>query len=981
MNTSDPMLRFLGLLPTTDATRLLGLNPSARIDAAQIEVALERQLSRVYQHSDGQSPEADQVRQRLRAAAEELRRSVASGRLGRGPASPATRAPGIVRSTVPRIQLTTFDRTVLAVLVASGGWNADCRSRLVALAAAHGVSVQGLIRVLTGLAAYARSGGPRLDAQEIASQNLVERPPSVDDSIDQSPVTPALIGQLADRLAAELRREGRWPTIKLSLIFGTVTIVVAVLAMGWLIESSRGPATPTAAVVPAGDSGITHASSTQPATQSSAEPQIAERRILTFRRMPTFLGNGLPVAAAAAADQAPQHIAALDEVGRKISISADPSEAVFRIWDDAIGSIATGWVLMDASARKDAAAKIDEALISAAAAPQSLERLFRALMPPPAPAMNPAEPVDVWRGTWRAGTLGRLAASTYVPPVAVEQARAALGVVFREPAKVNSFVVDATRWLDSATPAMIQSLSTDDDTYDNWELWIGAQRALGGGTRWQKALMDAMAELLESTADVSDAGPAQNVLGRFVSLAMDDPSGIVRDRVIGFFDDESISNDDLWVLTSLMAQDVDARWFDAQLVIPPEADAMHRARVRDSIARVWPKPPPSLADAQAGVIVADAAAAQRWMVAAAEIVQQPRGKSDEDIMRQILLASRVNEAMDELLAKDSTRAMELLDAVEQSLAGNNSKNAGFPLSGAPVRRGQALGVDGQWSAEYAQLGRNAEDRLQSLRGLRNNAGSDLGEIDSRTLVHEAYRGATQDVRTMAQGLIAEQFLTGLNVAMQLLDQFPTAPQTEGVSDMSQRVSGRELPPARAANWPIDARLALVMHALELRPESRSGIDQLADALTQSYLQRLAALKREATPGVVAPNSPAAAAELLAQAWRDRAQVTLASNPVPADLGGIGQRLAVRMELAQGPIQRFVAQQLGVLDLLAYITVAEQPALREDVVRLLSESMQRRVRLNSALAQALDAERTIIMLWKLRLGPQAAEVAEQDGGMS
>lgn len=965
--TMDPIQRFLGVSGTTDALRLLGLNPADQLDAAQVQVALERQLARVYHHSEGQSAEAEQVRQRLRAAAGELRRSVVSGRLGK-PAPGTTFAAAAAPRTAAtsRIQLTTFDRTVLAVLVACGGWNAQCRARLVALASAHGVSVQGLIRVLTGLAAYARAGGPRLDAQEIGSSTLVERP-STDDSVDQSPVTPALISLLAERLAEELRREGRWPTIKLSIIFGTVTLIVAALAMRWLVVSSRPPVAQAPAITPPTLPSDAGAVSTRPAVPSSNQPQINVRRVLTFRRMPTFLGNGLPVVAAVAADQSPQHIAALDEVARKLSITTEPSESVYRAWEDAVQSVATGWVLIDASTRRAAAAKINEAMIAAAASPEVLDRLFRALTPPPSPAQHPAEPVDLWRGAWRAGTLGRLAASTFVPPVVIDQARNHIGVVFREPAQTQGFVDDATRWLDGAVQSLISGMPSNERTYDEWELWIGAQRALGGGPRWHAALMLAIEKLMQSTADLSDPGPAQNVLGRLVALAMDDPAAVVRDRMLGFFDDTSISIDDLWVLTSLMAQDSKARWFESQLVVPPDADELHRARVRDSIARVWPEPAPSAAGLDAGPIVADKALAERWTGIANAVLQQPRAANDEDLVRQILMTSRLVEAMDDLAAQDFKHAGEVLDAIDRELTGEHQARAVASPAGG-LRRGQTLGVDGQWSAEYAQLGRNAEDRLQSLRALRNNAGTDLGEIDSRTLVHEAYRGATQDVRTMAQGIVAEQFVTGLNVAMQLLDQFPGAPQTEGISDMIQRVAGGELPSSGVPIWPIEARLALVLHALDLRPEARSGMDQLVDALTDSFLHRLAAVQRDVAPAV-APRSPAEAGELLVQAWRERAQVTLASNPVPTDLGGIQQRLDVRMELAEGPIQRFVAHQLGVLDLLAYIAVAQQPALRDSVVLLISESMQRRARLHSVLEQSLEVERTIVMLWKLRLQPQ------------
>jgi hypothetical protein len=789
--------------------------------------------------------------------------------------------------------------------------------------------------------------------------------------MDQSPVTPALISQLAERLAAELRREGHWPTIKLSIIFGTITIIVAAVAMRWLYVSTRPPAQP-APIIAAATPGAIATPASQPASHPTHQLQPSARRVLTFRRMPTFLGNGLPIAAAAAADQSAQHIAALDEVARKVSITTDPSDAVFRVWDDAVQSIATGWVLMDASTRRAAAVKVDEALTAATAAPNVLERLFRALTPPPSSGQRLAEPVDLWRGAWRAGTLGRLAASTFVPPAVIEQARHRLGVVFQKASSTHGFSEDASRWLDGAVSAMIDSSASNERVYDEWELWISAQRALGGGPRWHAALMRAIAGNLQSSADLSESGPVQNVLGRLVALAMDEPSEIIRDQVLGFFDDNSITVDDLWVLTSLMAQDPKARWFESPLVVPPDADELHRARMRDSIAHVWPQPAAASTSPDAGPIVADKALAQRWITTAEAVLGQSRAPTEAQRIGQILLASRLVQAMDELASRNAPQAVETLDAIDKQLADQSQVISPMP---APLghRRGQTLGVDGQWSAEYAQLGRNAEDRLQSLRGLRNNAGSDLGEIDARTLVHEAYRGATQDVRRLAQGIVVEQFQTGLNVAMQLLDQFPDAPQTEHNSDMIQRVTGRDLPSSRQPLWPIEARLALALHALDLRPESRSPVDQLVDALTDSYLHRLAAVQRDIAP-TVAPRSPAEAAEMLVQAWRERAQVTMASNPVPADLGGIQQRLAVRMQLAEGPIQRFVARQLGVLDLVAYITVAEQPALREAVVQLLGESMRRRARLHDVLEQSVEVERTIVSLWKLRLTTGETDLA-------
>ena len=60
-------------------------------------------------------------------------------------------------------------------------------------------------------------------------------------------------------------------------------------------------------------------------------------------------------------------------------------------------------------------------------------------------------------------------------------------------------------------------------------------------------------------------------------------------------------------------------------------------------------------------------------------------------------------------------------------------------------------------------------------------------------------------------------------------------------------------------------------------------------------------------------APQAAAEKLADAWRDRARVSISRTPVPDDLTGLGRRRATRRRLASGPVQLLVAEQITVLD--------------------------------------------------------------------
>ena len=108
------------------------------------------------------------------------------------------------------------------------------------------------------------------------------------------------------------------------------------------------------------------------------------------------------------------------------------------------------------------------------------------------------------------------------------------------------------------------------------------------------------------------------------------------------------------------------------------------------------------------------------------------------------------------------------------------------------------------------------------------------------------------------------------------------------------------------------------------------------------------------------------AQGLLKAWRDRAALVRVSDPVPGDLNELQRRHAVRLRLTQGSLQRFVATQVGLLELMTYLAVAEQPGLREPLADLLAESARRRAGMTHVLEQAVDVERAIARLWQTQL---------------
>ena len=57
----DPFAQFLGVNEPADALTLLGLT-LAQCEPVQIEAALRDRLARVYQHPEGRSEQAEQVR-------------------------------------------------------------------------------------------------------------------------------------------------------------------------------------------------------------------------------------------------------------------------------------------------------------------------------------------------------------------------------------------------------------------------------------------------------------------------------------------------------------------------------------------------------------------------------------------------------------------------------------------------------------------------------------------------------------------------------------------------------------------------------------------------------------------------------------------------------------------------------------------------------------------------------------------------------
>lgn len=954
----EPHLFLLGVDPKSDPATMLGITPADAMDPVLIDRALRLRLSSVYQHPDHRkltSREMESVLNSIRKAAVQLRASL--------------RSRGTMRLARPWT-LTEFDRNVMAVLVGYGGWNAQSRSRLVALAAAEGVTPLGLIKVIQGLGEYAKSGGPAVPISEIRPTRQVVAAGANGYSRSAGwTVSEAII----ERLRPEIKGDSPANTIKLSLVFGLLTLLVGVIAFRFLLPTKIDQAE------------LQQQAAVDPSPVSRPDlldrplfPTDVRPREALFQRRPTFLGESHPAAALAARDSIAEQIAELDQIARRLTVShTSTAEIVFRSWNEAISQIGKSWPLLNAAASESAENAIVDVLFAAAEAPTVTDRLLGSLTPR---SGRMIEPLDVWQGTWAISMLARISTHENLPPVVRERARAqlqvAMGRAFVD--RVYEATDDEEFYVQRPTPAdraarayltyirsqMVQHIEYEAATYDYWELWLMAQRRVNSGEAYNAALLDAGDDILRTSTNLSASGRAVNVLGRLVQLADFRRSPIVRQRLISWFDTEAVSSDSLWTVTSILAFDDVAPWFDERLVVPPDATMTVRSRIRHDLERRW------AADAVTGaptrIVQIDAELAEQWHKLLAVAHQQhPASFVDSaPLMTQLFKAARFNETAAVMYGGERRFVEREIRSLENMIVG------GVGLGSSARHSSRVAGRDGEWAGQYEQLRRNTEEKLRLLHVLRSASGGDIGPLDAAVLVREALRGTPNEVRAAAQGVLLHQFRNGMNVTVELLDQLPDAGRSQLVSDLISEFTGRVLPTldsgarSNVNEWAKEARLALISHALALMEDT--GLDELSLKVAESYAAQVRALQglQQEEPQ---PLRPAAAGEALWNAWNQSARTLAGVDLAAYERRSLANRHAVRLRLAEGTVQQFVAYQLSVLDIMAIVVGNEQPRMRQRINALLAESMRERSFMSNVLQQAVQVERTINTLWRIRLG--------------
>lgn len=942
--------------------------------------ALEMRLNALDAHPSSATPQGESLRRRLYEAARRVLEPKSPAPISAAAEAAPAIGIGLVRpkrSRVDRPQLTEFDRAVLAELVRSGGWNAESRARLIELAAAQGVSARGLMMVVEGLSEYVRAGGSLLEKLEASNEAAGEIATGA-----ESPIL-KVFDEMQAALSRELKSGRPRVTVALSLLFGGLTILVAsaIIVPLFLPTARLDPGTPHTT-----DPNLAQRPpATAPASQPEESPAVAEAPIvepMRFNPYPSFTWTLLTPELQAVVDTSGTLIGDLENTVRRLRIGSDePSAAVYREWDSLLDLFGRAWPLLTQDARTRVLTEVATGLLYAGDRESVVKRLLEPLDPRAPRRPDEITPTpDLWRSAFAAGALADLCRRQHLDPVVIDAARTMLDAAIDDPLPER---IDFNRavllWSDQSVEEMVKLDDLEPVMLRMWEQWISLQSTMRSGEGQQAAIATAIRAVVRSSKPLEARSTLLMVAGRLISLADFNTSPAVRELYAFLTHVRSdVPSPRLWVFTSLVLASQRATWFTRDMVVDPQGTPESRHERSSLALAAWPQMPlDSPAASQTDTaIAADAPLLEKWFAAATALHSARTFTSETpDLMEKLAAAALLNAAAAQLERRET-------DAVRSSLELAEGGRAMVVGLSARMEQptGQPAGTDGEWARAYAEAARNDEVRLQLLRTMRTRPASDLGPVDAEVFVNEAVRSTSAEVRSVAQSLLIELYPFGPNVALELLDQLAEAPVSEDLSQVIRRITNFNLPSARDSSWQREARLALLRHAISLRQGMGGTVEVLVQALEDACRGRAGIPKAEASPLVHASpraGDPAPLMQAMTELLRQRLS---GASGAAADLAGHSERRrAIHQRLAEGPVQRFIAEQVSALELFAAVAINEQPSRQARVEAILDRSLERRRQTSHALQQALEAERAWMEIAALRFGltldsPMALEEA-------
>lgn len=909
INRSSSVAHFLG----AEAARggpfaLLGIEPD-RSDHGSVIGALERRLAQVNGHPHSETPQADEVRLALHAAAAQLldpvvRRHMLE-RWGQGGTSDASQVSPAISS-----ESLALERDAILMLAMHGGWNRESLRRLAMLAHARGVPSHRVAQTIRAIAHQRRSQPPTRRRQQQAQPPAPPRARP----LRALPVLEPLLDQDESRSSS--------PWLVPLLTVGTVLAALGAIALVSMLSSS----TPSRAIP---------SPQTMGAREDAGVPAPETTAVAT-----------------AQTDQRPPDAQSLPSVTDLLTraregLEIDPTRAE-RDLRAAIDAFERSWASMASDELVSAHADLVDLLYRISAVPSRgvaiASRIARASERPDPPSTGE----DLLARVWSAGMLNRLSREANLPAQVARVIDDALvaqnpGMPSPQEATFNSGAQDALRtW--TLQLAQAQQHSTDPEGL--WQAWIDAALALTPDdpqtrTRLMLAAIDDLLRLGPEGSRSAWLHTTVRSLVEHVDWSKDSPA---RRWLLASFNAQGISSADLHLVTSALARLPAVEGVDPTMTLDAQASGRARQALRRQYAGAW-----GLIEQAEGD-----ALEQEWRDRLARAQRTLSGAltPDEHLASAAEMAL-LHATADALWRGEFEHARTVLDSLDDVLRVAQQR-----------RRGRTRSLSehegGDWAVRYIAVKRNLQARLELLDALQRSRGKRLTPMEAEVLVLEAVRGDRQTIRQRAREVV-RQVLDQPTVVNALLEALPDTPETTRNLRLISDAASLGSLDAQDPNWRIKARRALVERLLELvaGQSDASVMDAMSEAIADAYAQMLAG-----PAGEIPTLTPLEAVSQVRRRWHQQASGLLGAPAISPDR--IEQDRKARRASARGPVQAFDAEQRALCELMAYVLTAEQPELAHEIEDELARWRRSRQGARHIFEQIAANERTIATLWNFRL---------------
>ena len=778
---------LLGIPDTNDHKRILGV-PKNRHDVIAIDTALRRRVAQLYSHPNGRTKEASEVKEYLEGIARSLKATA-------------------VKESAPQHDepdLTPLDQSILAVLISQGGWNRQSRARLVAVAASYEITVGGLMRILEALGESARSGEGPLSKKGRSTTKLsrqwTEVPKSPSSLVDE------FISKTAKKIAPEFNSSSPVMTLKIAVLFGLLTILAFVLSLRVLLA----PDTPQ----PIADTLESDRNS-----NLFADNEVQEILIKPYESYPQLSFDEHEDNSFEYSDRLLAEVSTLQKLRDAIELSLLRGESPKEEWSQSLDvflQLSTkGWFYASPQTRNLLLDELIGVFIETERDASLTELLTTFLIPN---ELILDEPTSINQFVLKAELIAGMRCSQRLTP----RLRAALTSI-QDPT-ITSCDMDVARAdaLKLSAKQLISLTEIEPRTVDLWQSWLLLSQSIVNEHQQFDTYAFAMQSIFDSTIDLTRMSRTRDLLGTLTKNVQWDDSLYTKEFIKSIYNENQYAKNKLWAIGYLITDTGDLPWLNSLLIIQPNK-SINLQKLSQNIDDIWPEQEEK---EQVQTYLSIPAGYQpeltsNWV----HLYSKVKTKNDDAMT--FLSLRRLNEAASAIWQGRPGIAQRVLTSIDEMNLDVVEISQTFPSE-----------PEGWWRDRFYEAKNDIGLRLELIDLLVGIDATDLRPEDAERLASAAVSNPSNKIRRTATKVIIEQFPHGKNVAIAILNQLHTSRANHEIASLVSNLTEVVLPSMTDSTWALQARKALLQHAIALQSRTALNLDTIAYELAQSVSTEL-----------------------------------------------------------------------------------------------------------------------------------------------